>query len=92
MDSQRDREIGLRSADPEHFFKFLGKPGHGGADLGGLLVHCGDHFLGHFGFVTNQFQRGDNEREIIVDVVAERGDFFIEFVHIIHGQRNWLHR
>src|SRR6266705_278349 len=69
-----------------------GEFGEGLGDFGRLLDQGSQHPLGHLRFVADQFDRGHNQGQMVVDVVAHVGEAAIEFGELFDGQSDRLTR
>ena len=70
--------------------EFIGEDLDGLGDARGLLAEGGHHALGGVGFVADQLHGGDDEREMIVDVMAHGGELAVQLADLLDGQSDWL--
>lgn len=73
----------LGPRDSESGLKFLGKLLDRFPDPGGLLGDGGHHALARVGLVPDQFDGGDDHRQMIIDVVPHLGEFAVQLVDLL---------
>ena len=61
------------AGDAQGLLKFRRELSEDSSDLGRLLYQCGHHALGRLRLVADQFRRGDNQGQVIIDVVPHGG-------------------
>jgi len=75
--------------DMKCLLKFAGEFGNGAGDFWRLLAKRVQHPLSHLRLVANQLNRGHDERQVVVDVMAHRGQLLVQFPNFFHTE---IHR
>jgi len=83
-------DVHLIASDAECFLEFLGEMLDFFEDFLGLLGQVIDHAVNHLRFAANQFQRGDHQGEMIVDVVPQVRKSPIQVSHLFRTERHGL--
>ena len=80
----------LIARDAECFLEFLGETLDFFEDFLRLFGQVIDHAVNHLRFAANQFQRGDHESEMVVDVVPQVRELPVQVGHLIWTERHGL--
>ena len=70
----------------ERRFQIVGELFDGRDDFWGLFIQVRQHPLGGFGPAAEQFCAGQDERSVIVAVMAQVGEFFVQFADLLDTQ------
>ena len=80
----------LLAGDVEGAFELLGALADFLEDFLGLLGEVVDHALDHVGLAPDQFQGGDHEGEVIIDVVAQVTQSAVQLGNLVRAERHCL--
>ena len=84
------REAKLIARDAQRLLEFLREMLDFFQDFLRLLGQVIHHAVNHFRFAANQFQRGNHQGEMIVDVVSQVGKLPIQISHLFRTERHRL--
>ena len=83
-------DANLFARDAQCFLEFLGKMLDFIENFLRLLGQVIDHAVDHVRLAANQFQRGDHQGKMIVDVVPQVRKFLIQVSHLFRTERHGL--
>ena len=83
-------DANLIARDAQCFLEFLGEKLDFFEDFLRLLGQVVDHAVDHLRFAANQFQRGDHQCEMIVDVVPQVRKFPVQVSNLFRTERHGL--